>query len=387
MDLSEPIDAMHQDTVSAATAAPAVGTHGPSDDAAEAAPQTPREAGMSYKFQRLREKLREAIRSGEFAGKLPGERTLAKRFEVNAKTLSKALTDLAAEGLLDRSIGRGTYVKGSAPACGAEGRWLVLVDADDANNPMIERFRAVNPQLDVATDVKRMRPSFLNGFSAVIDLATNTPESFLRDLVVRNLPVVAVGHEPKSFSMHAVLPDQVLGVNRLARDLMLAGHRRLAAVEPSGSTLIARTVRQAASRYAEDATADACSPEDIDALVHEGVTAIVCDSARSAARVRATLERRGINVPGDVSVVAVGGDCDRAAVPCSGYFVDADQIVQMAVGLLREPQSRPATLWLAGEYADAGTVGSLSSPGEGAVGGLQDQLDPLLVGRLEGMLV
>lgn len=386
MDLSEPIDAMHQDP---ASAAPAPAAAHASDDATEMASQTPRQAGMSYKFQRLREKLRQAIRSGEFNGKLPGERMLAKRFAVNAKTLSKALTDLAAEGLLDRSIGRGTYVKGSAPAAQAQGRWLVLVDADDASNPMVERFRAVNPQLDVATDVRRMRPSFLNGFSAVIDLATNTPESFLRDLVVRNVPVVAVGREPKSFSMHAVLPDLVLGVSRLARDLMLAGHRRIAAVEPSGSTLIAHTVRQSASRYAPEATIDACSPEDVDALVHEGMTAIVCDSARSATRVRATLERRGIRVPGDVSVAAVGYDCDHADAPCSGYFVDAEQIVQTAVGLLREPPSRPATLWLAGDFADAGTVGasSSSSPSEGSAGGLGDQLDPSLVARLEGMLV
>src|SRR5579864_2222915 len=81
-------------------------------------------SGMSYKFQRLREKLRHAIISGELSGKLPGERALARRFHVNAKTLSKALTDLAAEGLLDRSIGRGTYVKGSAPLPQREqGRW------------------------------------------------------------------------------------------------------------------------------------------------------------------------------------------------------------------------------------------------------------------------
>ena len=60
---------------------------------------------LSYKFQRLRERLREAISNGELAGKLPGERALAKQFQVNAKTLSKALTDLAAEGILDRSIG------------------------------------------------------------------------------------------------------------------------------------------------------------------------------------------------------------------------------------------------------------------------------------------
>src|SRR5437016_5397806 len=92
--------------------------------------QSGRHSGMSYKFQRLREKIRRAIETGELNGKLPGERALAKRFHVNAKTLSKALTDLAAEGLLDRSIGRGTYVKGSEPAKPATGgRWLVVCDA------------------------------------------------------------------------------------------------------------------------------------------------------------------------------------------------------------------------------------------------------------------
>src|SRR5215471_16903452 len=69
---------------------------------------------LSYKFQRLRERLRQAIASGELSGKLSGERQLSRRFRVNAKTLSKALTDLAAEGLLERSIGRGTFVRGQA---------------------------------------------------------------------------------------------------------------------------------------------------------------------------------------------------------------------------------------------------------------------------------
>src|SRR5579862_682960 len=87
-------------------------------------------SAFSYKFQRLREKLRQAVASGELSGKLPGERTLAKRFHVNAKTLSKALTDLAAEGVLDRSIGRGTYVKGSAPPPSSDGRWLLLCSSD-----------------------------------------------------------------------------------------------------------------------------------------------------------------------------------------------------------------------------------------------------------------
>src|SRR6266436_1807385 len=122
-------------------------------DTTSAMPAHVRPSGMSYKFQRLREKLRQAVASGELSGKLPGERALAKRFHVNAKTLSKALTDLAAEGLLDRSIGRGTYVKGSAPADSAQGRWLVICDPDDADSSLLDALRAANPELQPVSDV------------------------------------------------------------------------------------------------------------------------------------------------------------------------------------------------------------------------------------------
>src|ERR1700730_14839394 len=151
------------------------------DDKVKPAPKAPAgksrkrvgQAGMSYKFQRLREKIRTAVASGELNGKLPGERALARRFHVNAKTLSKALTDLAAEGVLDRSIGRGTYVKGSAPASPQQGRWLAIADPDHVDSPLIHALRAISPELQVATNVVEIRPSFLNQFAAVIDTASN----------------------------------------------------------------------------------------------------------------------------------------------------------------------------------------------------------------------
>src|SRR5918994_1606767 len=124
-----------------------------------------RTSETSYKFQRLREKLRAAIASGELCGKLPGERALAKRFHVNAKTLSKALTDLAAEGVLDRSIGRGTYVKGTAPAPGGGGRWLLLCDEEDADALiLLEHLRRANPETQSTCDATGARPSYLNAF-------------------------------------------------------------------------------------------------------------------------------------------------------------------------------------------------------------------------------
>ncbi|HET6246396.1 MAG TPA: GntR family transcriptional regulator [Tepidisphaeraceae bacterium] len=323
---------------------------------AKAAPTRAGASGMSYKFQRLREKLRSAIASGELSGKLPGERALARRFHVNAKTLSKALTDLAAEGVLDRSIGRGTYVKGCAPATPGQGRWLVLADPEQADSSLIYGLRTVNPELQVATAISDMRPSFLNQFASVIDAASNTPEAFLRDLVVRNMPVVAVNREPKTYSMHSVLLDIALGASRLGRDLMLAGHRRIAAVEPVGSTALSMTLRTAIARYAPDAIVDACTPDEVSSLLDTGVTAIVCGTTHAANKTRAELQKAAISVPGQVSLAAVG--CVDDIAPCSGYYCSAKQLADAVVGLLRDAAgTRPATLWLAGAWHDLGTTG------------------------------
>ncbi len=70
-------------------------------------------AGLTYKFQRLREQIRNAILSGEYESRLPGERVLGRRYDANPKTVNKALCDLSREGLVIRRVGRGTFVAGA----------------------------------------------------------------------------------------------------------------------------------------------------------------------------------------------------------------------------------------------------------------------------------
>ncbi|HXE56163.1 MAG TPA: GntR family transcriptional regulator [Tepidisphaeraceae bacterium] len=315
---------------------------------------------MSYKFQRLREKIRKAIETGELTGKLPGERALARRFHVNAKTLSKALTDLAAEGVLDRSIGRGTYVKGSAPAPSAfEGRMLVLCDAQQQNTCIVENLRRLWPELETAPATESMRPSFLNQFTAVLNLTPSTPEPLLRDLLVRNLSVVAVNHEPKAYSMHAVVVDVPLGVSRLGRDLLLAGHRKIGAIETAGSSLVAQTLRQTADRYSTEAEIHSAAASEAHTLVNHGATALVCASTEEAQATRDVLSRHNVDVPARVSITAAGCMCPEAA--CSGYFVQCDKIAEAAIGLLKDSSARPVTLWLPGTWVDRGTLAAIGT--------------------------
>lgn len=311
---------------------------------------------MSYKFQRLREKIRRAVESGELAGKLPGERELARRFRVNAKTLSKALTDLAAEGLLHRSIGRGTFVSSAdAAQPQAAGPWLLLVD-EQADSSVIRQLRVVNPQAQLSDDAGGLRPSYLNQFSAVIDLAAQTPQWLLRDLVVRNIPVVAVGRDPRVFSTHAVLLDAHLGVSQLTRKLALAGHRRFLAVEARGHKAVADAIRQTAGRYCSDFCVDGCYAEDVAGALDGGAVAAICGSTSLAMQTLQTLAAAQIPVPDQISIAAVGWDDDE--YPCTGYFVAASQQAAAVAELLQHGQGgRPVTLWLAGKMVERGTTG------------------------------
>jgi len=336
----------------------------PTDDSAPAESAV----SLSYKFQRLREKLRAAIASGELQGKLPGERALAKRFNVNAKTLSKALTDLAAEGLLERSIGRGTFVRGSAPepAAPVAEKWLLICDPHQLELPIVKQLLAANPEAQAVTEVQSIRPSFLNGFRSVIDLADATPQPFLRDLVVRNMQLIAVGREPQTYSMHAVLMDGASAAMSLARDLMLGGHRRIAAVEGRNSTIVSEALRRAAQRYAPEADIDRCFPSDLRCMIEHGATAVVCDSAPTASRALEQLNVMSIPVPARMSVAAVG--YVAADYPCSGVYVNWSQATEAVLQLLRERPPRPATLWIPGRFMDQGTTAPAPAGGPEALG-------------------
>jgi DNA-binding LacI/PurR family transcriptional regulator len=234
----------------------------------------------------------------------------------------------------------------------------MVCDTDQAGCSLVTLLRNSHPDLDVITDAGTLRPSFLNQFSAVIVLSQNVPDSFIRDLVVRNVAVVAVGDEPRAYSTHAVIIDIPLAVSLMARDLLLAGHRRIGAVESSGSCTVANMIRQVAARCGSDAVVETCYPHDAHCLVEHGVTAFLCESLASAAQVKDGLEKRHLAVPRDASVVAVG--CQTHDRDISGYYTTFAEKAQAILTLLQQNNARPTTLWLSGKFIDCHTMAPLT---------------------------
>lgn len=316
-----------------------------------------KDSRLSYKFQRLRETIRQAIVSGELTGKLPGERALAKKFNCNAKTLGKALTDLAYEGLLDRSIGRGTYVAGTIPPRASQ-KWLIICD-NPSSSSLVEEIKRVQPNVTIISHADPLRPSVLDQFDVVIDVSHQTPVSFIREIVLRGLPVVSTRSEPKTLSTHAVLMDITLGVWKLSRDLLVIGHRHLCAVEAMPGSGLLSILKMAVARYAPEAVITPAQVHSVDTCVRGGATAVVCESADVAHQVRAVLEKASFSIPRDLSLVAVGSNNGQA--PCSGYFVnDAQHASAIAEVASKGSARKPTIVWLAGEHIDAGTTAPVS---------------------------
>ncbi|HKQ48315.1 MAG TPA: GntR family transcriptional regulator [Phycisphaerae bacterium] len=212
---------------------------------------TPSSPRLSYKFQRLREQIRAAIAGGEFAGQLPGERELGRRFAANAKTINKALCDLSSEGLLIRRIGRGTFVatRNGQAAESARARSCILLmptepeprsgrhallaelqrilEDKGASLDPVPLDRLVDGQIPLAgwPSDRRRRTAALACFP--IDPLSGGRGHLSDDCILesyrRHVPAVVIGALSRSARLSAVAPDYCDAGLRLAEHLFRSG--------------------------------------------------------------------------------------------------------------------------------------------------------------------
>jgi hypothetical protein len=321
---------------------------------------------LSYKFQRLRERIRSAIESGELNGKLPGERVLARRFKVNAKTLSKALTDLAAEGLLERNIGLGTFVRGASTSRTTH-KCLVLHDPSQARCPVLQALvDAGDVQLQLHAANEELPPSLLHPHRSVVVCSKLLPDDVLRDLVVRGKNVIQLDRGGLSFATHAVMIDRLTAAADLARHLMRAGHRNLMLISAERPTDLQKDL---VALLPASISLRSGSLDDLRMAIDHGVTGLICTSAETAAHVMAVLMGLGIDVPQRISVVAMGR-VESDDVPCSGQYVRVVEVANALTHLLSDTAPhRPVTLWLPGQFIDAHSTGPIEAAGGASTAG------------------
>lgn len=195
---------------------------------------------LSYKFQRLREDIRRAVTQGEYTGRLPGERTLGRRFGANAKTINKALSDLTAEGLLIRQIGRGTFVASRETASQADNRVThLLADAPAELTAMLEATAGLKNVERLGTAADEKGNWSLNAWPVgkrrdskalvvwISDPLSRSSPRLMPPLAAeshrRQVPVLLIGAASATERTNCVAPDYSDAGYRIAEHLLQCG--------------------------------------------------------------------------------------------------------------------------------------------------------------------
>lgn len=341
--------------------------------------QSTKGKGGNYKFQRVRERLRQAIQSGELNGKLPGERELARCYQVNAKTISKALADLALEGLLVRHVGRGTFVasqidKRYPTGCAQSYRWLMSDGTGDGQpegvfQTALTHLRGAGHGLEcyhVRTDKAGLldaswaTPAGLRDVDGIIVHSVRPPDEFVADLYRRRIPIVLAGCSAAAIKCNAVLPDWARAAFELTEQLLWLGHRRLALVvgphRPDEARQAERGYRTALTRIGR---LDACILKEDDetlaaaAASPERPTALIGFAREGRTRIQKAFGVSDADTDPVIATVLSPGDAPLREDSGLSYGFDKGLFVEWTVRLLLEatPGHHPREVILPGRLS------------------------------------
>jgi len=360
------------------------------------------ETTVTYKYQRVRERLRQAIMSGELAGRVPGERELARRYQANAKTINKALSDLALDGLLVRYVGRGTFTAGGGATVNDDPLktrtfgWLTLANRTDGQvyyQRAAQTMAALGHRLeriDLPTAVSAelperwLKPAQLRGMAGLVLFAAKPSAELLANLQRRHLTTVIANNRHETIRTRSVHSDYGHGAFELTQHLIRLGHHRIQLLIdadwlPAASDARAG-YRAAMQRHglADRAPLDVMNSFEWNNVLTgpDGPTALICVGADLAAQAARQSTTAGLNVPAALSIAAIPapGEAPTADLQTTAYEVSVDAIADWAARLLlatspgQIPQMGivPGQLQIRGSTAPptTGHLPPLSPPGD-----------------------
>ncbi|MFQ5411755.1 MAG: GntR family transcriptional regulator [Phycisphaerae bacterium] len=338
---------------------------------------------MSYKFQRLRERIRKAIETGELQNRLPGERELARRFQVNAKTVNKALRDLSREGLLVRHIGLGTFVSNGASVRTGRHRVFRYFSSNgplpsDYRHSLITALRrevtrrghgleeiSLTPArgsvpIRMADWPSSLRRKTDGLFCVTGGFPEGAQDRFSEELLFetarRQVPIVRVGAPEESCKVNAVVPDYVDAGYRLTEHALRMGCKTQLVVDAGAGRAVEAIrsgCRTASARYGgrlRENTATPCGGETADWLERECTAAmssfvgsgetpsigvlLVGPVALSVALANDSLMRR--QRAGEIAITCVADQIHPAIVDLgiTTYEVEVERITSWAARLM-----------------------------------------------------
>jgi len=316
------------------------------------------------KYEQVKEILRKRIRTSHRVGsKIPSTADLHKSLGVSQQTVNRAISDLVDDGILERYVGRGTFV--ARPKRTTENIGFVWPGQMDrlTKHPYMASIlqaaeaaaSACGRHLLVASNVDPTEPVFFGQPKQVagVLILFNRDESLVDGYVERGIPVVLIDPFVRRGGVPFVTSDQYAGTREATFHLVRLGHRRIVHVTYQGLDYL--PFEEKVIGY-EAAMREACLDNSLYVLkepaelldMPEGAkvftdmldlvkpTACCCCHDDLAIWVIHLCHERGIRVPDDLSVVGFddSGVATHVRPPLTTVHVPLEEIGQTAVQIL-----------------------------------------------------
>ncbi|RKP52998.1 GntR family transcriptional regulator [Cohnella endophytica] len=301
----------------------------------------------SYPYTKIKDDIKKRVLEGEWVGeaKLPSSRDFAQAYQSSVNTVEKAIKELCAEGLLKRDSRRGTFIEnGVISPLSQSGSGLVAASVIGIDNPLwgtalrgiedvLQRhgFHLISYSDDRSLDkletlVKGAVAKRVDGviLSPILDKKDPQRNERLYELLKNSgIKVVFLDRYLNGSDIPFVASDNGSGAYRLTKKLIERGHRRVLFIRNSNLSTMNERLLGAKQAYLDSGIE--LAPE-LDVLIpteHENFeeefddfvsrvaekikehpcTAIFAANDQIAEAALVALDRLGLGVPQDVSLV------------------------------------------------------------------------------------
>ncbi len=331
-----------------------------------------REPGAPAPYQQIREILRKEILENMSPGdRIAAERDLAKRFDANRATISRAIASLVNEGLLTRRVGRGTFVSKADEASRrtrtrSVGLVIPYIPGDFPGGTVRSAVRAFkehdyramlfDSENSLVVEAEELDRLLKEGLDGALIMPVDRPEStpaFAR-LVRLGFPMVFLDRRPLDLEVDCVATDNFWGSYQATTRLIERGHTRIAhltwLIGHMSSAIHARRMGYEQALVDHGIQVDpelicppAPFPDDESAFKHilaylrsgdRPVTGLVILNDQFAIAAIAGCGALGLRIPEDIEVAAYFDGVVRPSVPFLRIVQDQEEIGKRAVDLL-----------------------------------------------------
>ena len=351
-------------------------------------------SGEQSKHQKIYSDVRNKVQSGELlpGERLPTERELVDLYGVSRPTVAKALSRLQQEGLIERRVGSGSFVRDtSEPDTSAQSRYFGLLipklGVTEIFEPICARIAQLSRYHDfhllwndsTAHSPERIAPDFESAciryleqkvdglFFVPLELVPEyreTNERIVRRLSDSGIPVVLLDSDhvqyPKRSSFDLVGVDNIRAGYQAAAHYIEQGAVRVDFVyRPFSAFTVEDRLHGCRLALAERGISMSTSwihmgePNDLDFLdriVQSGAENIVCANDATAIALMHTLQTRSERIPADIRVIGFDNVkfAEFARVPLTTFRQPCSELGELAVeammSRLQHPERPPVTV-------------------------------------------